>query len=178
MRGEPVPNFFADDPNGGRIVNLDLAGSQYQAASKIWDLQTRAGITSTPAIQQGLLYAADDAGNIYAINADTRAPVWPLKQEGREEGGLMCPSWRVTHEEEHSTRGRAHLLWEMTQSTREDAIIRDRATGRELTSFQGHKAGVSGVAVSADGRTLATAGWDRTVKVWHLLPPPRWWQPS
>ena len=27
----------------------------------------------------------------------------------------MCPSWRVTHEEEHSTRGRAHLLWEMTQ---------------------------------------------------------------
>ena len=33
----------------------------------------------------------------------------------REEGGLMCPSWRATHEEEHSTRGRAHLLWEMTQ---------------------------------------------------------------
>jgi FAD/FMN-containing dehydrogenase/Fe-S oxidoreductase len=31
----------------------------------------------------------------------------------REEGGVMCPSWRVTHEEEHSTRGRAHLLWEM-----------------------------------------------------------------
>ena len=33
----------------------------------------------------------------------------------REEGGVMCPSWRATHEEEHSTRGRAHLLWEMTQ---------------------------------------------------------------
>jgi len=33
----------------------------------------------------------------------------------REEGGVMCPSYRVTHEEEHSTRGRAHLLWEMTQ---------------------------------------------------------------
>ena len=33
----------------------------------------------------------------------------------REEGGLMCPSYRATHEEEHSTRGRAHLLWEMTQ---------------------------------------------------------------
>jgi len=31
------------------------------------------------------------------------------------EGGLMCPSFRVTREEEHSTRGRAHLLWEMTQ---------------------------------------------------------------
>ncbi|HEY1272577.1 MAG TPA: FAD-linked oxidase C-terminal domain-containing protein [Terriglobales bacterium] len=33
----------------------------------------------------------------------------------REEGGVMCPSYRVTREEEHSTRGRAHLLWEMTK---------------------------------------------------------------
>ena len=33
----------------------------------------------------------------------------------REEGGVMCPSWRVTHQEEHSTRGRAHLLWEMAK---------------------------------------------------------------
>jgi FAD/FMN-containing dehydrogenase/Fe-S oxidoreductase len=31
------------------------------------------------------------------------------------EGGVMCPSFRVTREEEHSTRGRAHLLWEMTK---------------------------------------------------------------
>jgi FAD/FMN-containing dehydrogenase/Fe-S oxidoreductase len=30
-------------------------------------------------------------------------------------GGVMCPSFRVTREEEHSTRGRAHLLWEMTK---------------------------------------------------------------
>ena len=40
----------------------------------------------------------------------------------REEGGVMCPSWRVTHEEEHSTRGRAHLLWEMANGR----VIRDR----------------------------------------------------
>ena len=33
----------------------------------------------------------------------------------RESGGLMCPSYRVTRDEEHSTRGRAHLLWEMTK---------------------------------------------------------------
>jgi FAD/FMN-containing dehydrogenase/Fe-S oxidoreductase len=28
-------------------------------------------------------------------------------------GGSMCPSYRATGEEQHSTRGRAHLLWEM-----------------------------------------------------------------
>ncbi len=38
------------------------------------------------------------------------------------EGGVMCPSFRVTREEEHSTRGRAHLLWEMTKGD----VIRDQ----------------------------------------------------
>jgi FAD/FMN-containing dehydrogenase/Fe-S oxidoreductase len=31
----------------------------------------------------------------------------------RTKGGVMCPSFMVTREEKHSTRGRAHLLWEM-----------------------------------------------------------------
>lgn len=31
----------------------------------------------------------------------------------REGGGTMCPSYMVTREEKHSTRGRARLLWEM-----------------------------------------------------------------
>ncbi|WP_433167935.1 FAD-binding and (Fe-S)-binding domain-containing protein [Kribbella sp. CA-247076] len=30
-------------------------------------------------------------------------------------GGVMCPSYQVTREEQHSTRGRAHLLWETLQ---------------------------------------------------------------
>jgi Fe-S oxidoreductase len=33
----------------------------------------------------------------------------------RMDGGMMCPSYMVTHDEEHSTRGRAHLLFEMLQ---------------------------------------------------------------
>jgi FAD/FMN-containing dehydrogenase len=31
----------------------------------------------------------------------------------RDAGGTMCPSYRATREEMHSTRGRAHLLFEM-----------------------------------------------------------------
>jgi FAD/FMN-containing dehydrogenase/Fe-S oxidoreductase len=31
----------------------------------------------------------------------------------RETGGAMCPTYKATHEERHSTRGRARLLWEM-----------------------------------------------------------------
>jgi Fe-S oxidoreductase len=33
----------------------------------------------------------------------------------KSDGGTMCPSYVVTREEEHSTRGRAHLLFELLQ---------------------------------------------------------------
>jgi FAD/FMN-containing dehydrogenase/Fe-S oxidoreductase len=33
----------------------------------------------------------------------------------KEEAGAMCPSYMATREEKHSTRGRAHLLWELLQ---------------------------------------------------------------
>ncbi|WP_329236681.1 FAD-binding protein [Actinoallomurus sp. NBC_01490] len=43
-------------------------------------------------------------------------------------GGVMCPSYRVTREEKHATRGRARLLMEMMRGMRgggEDAVITD-----------------------------------------------------
>jgi len=51
----------------------------------------------------------------------------------REQGGVMCPSYRATREEEHSTRGRAHLLWEMTQGeSRKDSVICDGWRSEEV----------------------------------------------
>jgi Fe-S oxidoreductase len=40
----------------------------------------------------------------------------------------MCPSFRATREEEHSTRGRAHLLWEMTKGE----VIKDGWQSEEV----------------------------------------------
>ncbi len=34
----------------------------------------------------------------------------------KTESATMCPSYMATREEQHSTRGRAHLLWELMQS--------------------------------------------------------------
>ena len=39
----------------------------------------------------------------------------------KTDAGTMCPSYRATLEEEHSTRGRAHLLFEMLQNE----VVRD-----------------------------------------------------
>lgn len=44
------------------------------------------------------------------------------------EGGTMCPSYRATREEKCSTRGRAHLFWEMLQGD----VIRDGWNSTEV----------------------------------------------
>jgi FAD/FMN-containing dehydrogenase/Fe-S oxidoreductase len=46
----------------------------------------------------------------------------------RQEKGTMCPSYRVTMEEKHSTRGRAHLLFEMMRGE----MIRDNWKSQEV----------------------------------------------
>jgi len=49
-------------------------------------------------------------------------------QVPRTSGGTMCPSFFVTREEEHSTRGRAHLLSEMLRGE----VIEDGWRSREV----------------------------------------------
>ncbi len=48
--------------------------------------------------------------------------VGKCRREGTDEhdDDVMCPSYMVTREEEHSTRGRAHLLWEMLHGFESD----------------------------------------------------------
>ncbi|MFG3685288.1 FAD-binding and (Fe-S)-binding domain-containing protein [Micromonospora sp. NPDC047740] len=43
----------------------------------------------------------------------------------RPHGGVMCPSYMATREEEHSTRGRARLLFEMLDGTARGGAIAD-----------------------------------------------------
>ncbi len=46
----------------------------------------------------------------------------------KQDHGTMCPSYMATREEKHSTRGRAHLLWEMMQGN----VITDGFQSKEV----------------------------------------------
>ncbi|MFI9723996.1 FAD-binding and (Fe-S)-binding domain-containing protein [Streptomyces sp. NPDC052396] len=50
----------------------------------------------------------------------------------RLSGGTMCPSFMVTREEKHTTRGRARLLFEMTRGERDGELWRDEAVKEAL----------------------------------------------
>ncbi len=67
-----------------------------------------------------------------------------------DEGGVMCPSYRVTREEEHSTRGRARLLWEMAQGEVLKGQWRDEAVKESLDLCLACKGCKSDCPVSVD----------------------------
>ena len=88
------------------------------------DENLRLGADYSPWQPQTHFKFAEDHGSI----ADATLRCVGVGKCRREEGGLMCPSYRATRDEEHSTRGRAHLLWEMTQSE----VIRDGWRSEEV----------------------------------------------
>ena len=65
-------------------------------------------------------------------------------------GGVMCPSYRATGEEQHSTRGRAHLLWEMLAGALRDEGFQSHAVHEALDLCLSCKACKSECPVQVD----------------------------
>jgi FAD/FMN-containing dehydrogenase/Fe-S oxidoreductase len=65
-------------------------------------------------------------------------------------GGVMCPSYRATGEEKHSTRGRAHLLWEMLAGSLQSEGFKSDAVNEALDLCLSCKACKSECPVQVD----------------------------
>jgi FAD/FMN-containing dehydrogenase/Fe-S oxidoreductase len=75
------------------------------------DADLRLGPTYAPAEPDTHFEYSDDSGS-FARAALRCAGVGECRRSN-PDGSVMCPSYQVTREEEHSTRGRARLLFEM-----------------------------------------------------------------
>ncbi len=88
------------------------------------DANLRLGVSYRPAAVETAFAYPDDDGS-FARATLRCVGVGACRRTG---GGVMCPSFMVTHEERDSTRGRARLLFEMLQGDplergwREDAV--------------------------------------------------------
>jgi Fe-S oxidoreductase/FAD/FMN-containing dehydrogenase len=118
----------------------------FREFKRIWDPDGRMNpgrIVDTPAIDADLRLGAgyhpiepqthfkfpDDHGSFARATLRCVGVGKCRRLETKEDEGVMCPSFLVTEDEQHTTRGRAHLLWEMLrgegpvqQSWRNDAV--------------------------------------------------------
>jgi FAD/FMN-containing dehydrogenase/Fe-S oxidoreductase len=77
------------------------------------DENLRLGGDWAPADPQDLYFRYPDDGGSFAEAANRCVGVGKCRRHTNAGGTVMCPSYQVTKEEEHSTRGRARLLFEM-----------------------------------------------------------------
>jgi FAD/FMN-containing dehydrogenase/Fe-S oxidoreductase len=111
MFGETIMTAFAElkaifDPRGamnpGKVVHPARL-----------DEHLRLGSTWSPKVGVDLFFSYPDDGGSFVGAANRCVGVGKCRQHEHPEGAVMCPSYQVTLEEEHSTRGRARLLFEM-----------------------------------------------------------------
>ncbi|PZS29699.1 MAG: hypothetical protein DLM58_15020 [Pseudonocardiales bacterium] len=80
-------------------------------------------------LQLATIFSFPDDGGDFSRAADRCVGVGNCRQH---QGGLMCPSYQATGEEQHSTRGRARLLFEMLNGAHRDQGWRDEAVKEAL----------------------------------------------
>jgi FAD/FMN-containing dehydrogenase/Fe-S oxidoreductase len=77
------------------------------------DEHLRLGGDWSPDAPRDLFFRYPDDGGSFVQAANRCVGVGKCRQQSHSDGSVMCPSYQVTGEEEHSTRGRARLLFEM-----------------------------------------------------------------
>jgi Fe-S oxidoreductase len=116
-RGELLPIMFGESMVGAfeRTKNLFDPGNRMNPGKVVHpdklDENLRFGVDYRPTEPEAMFAYPDDD---HRFSRAAARCVGVGKCRGHESG-VMCPSYRATGEEEHSTRGRARLLFEMVQ---------------------------------------------------------------
>jgi FAD/FMN-containing dehydrogenase/Fe-S oxidoreductase len=87
------------------------------------DQHLRLGGDWSPATPQDLFFRYPDDGGSFVQAANRCVGVGKCRQHSNRGGSVMCPSYQVTGEEEHSTRGRARLLFEMLNGHGDSPVV-------------------------------------------------------
>lgn len=118
-RGELLPRMF-----GTEVVGLfeqvkalfdpdDLMNPGKVVHPAPLDAHLRLGADWAPRQPEPLHFSFPDDGGSFREAANRCVGVGKCRKLVNEKGTVMCPSYQVTREEQHSTRGRARLLFEM-----------------------------------------------------------------
>lgn len=139
-----------------------LVGLDGQRAVRLWDARTGR-----------LRRVLRGGGGVVNVGIDRRVRrVVTLGRDGRIESfdgatGRRLAGWRVPASEHtvNALTPDGSLAVAVSPEIREPEV-RDTATGRVRHRLTGHRLGVLDVAISADGRRIATGSYDNTARLW------------
>ncbi|HVW44800.1 MAG TPA: FAD-binding and (Fe-S)-binding domain-containing protein [Amycolatopsis sp.] len=129
-RGELLPKMFGPDLTRafGELKTIFDPDNRMNpgkvVAPAALDAHLRLGGDWSPAAPQDLFFRFPHDGGSFAQAANRCVGVGRCRQHTTDGHQVMCPSYQVTGEEEHSTRGRARLLFEMLDG-HGDSPVRD-----------------------------------------------------
>jgi WD40 repeat protein len=146
---------------------------------RLWDVETGKQVHQFRKHKHWVLSVAFDANGSHALSGslDGTVRLWTVAS-GREiyPGSFFGALWhRLTRREVHAfdQHGRTATGVVFTPDGRAlsgsmDKSIRlwDVRTGKELREFHGHEAGVTSVAISADGNRILSGSLDKTARLW------------
>ncbi|WP_459717057.1 FAD-binding and (Fe-S)-binding domain-containing protein [Actinophytocola sp. KF-1] len=118
-RGELLPRMFGPDLVRAfeQLKHVFDPGNRMNPGKVVHpaplDVHLRLGGDWAPATPQDLHFRYPNDGGSFAEAANRCVGVGRCRQHSTDGHQVMCPSYQVTGEEEHSTRGRARLLFEM-----------------------------------------------------------------
>ncbi|WP_133850175.1 FAD-binding and (Fe-S)-binding domain-containing protein [Labedaea rhizosphaerae] len=118
-RGELLPRMFGPEITRafGQLKAIFDPGNRMNPGKVVapapLDAHLRLGADWSPAAPQDLHFRYPHDGGSFAEAANRCVGVGRCRQHTNDGHHVMCPSYQVTGEEEHSTRGRARLLFEM-----------------------------------------------------------------
>ncbi|GGL93064.1 FAD-binding and (Fe-S)-binding domain-containing protein [Nakamurella endophytica] len=119
QRGELLPRMFGDEIMRafGQFKAVFDPGDRMNPGKVVaphrLDEDLRIGPSWTPREPAGLHFAYPREGGSFVKATNRCVGVGKCRQHASDGGTVMCPSFQVLHEEEHATRGRARLLFEM-----------------------------------------------------------------
>jgi FAD/FMN-containing dehydrogenase/Fe-S oxidoreductase len=127
-RGELLSRMFGERLMSAFAELKDIFDPQNQMnpgkvmAPNPLDANLRLGGDWAPAAPQDLHFHYPHDGGSFVYAANRCVGVGKCRQLDTSAGQVMCPSYQVTREEEHSTRGRARLLFEMLDGHHDSPI--------------------------------------------------------